>query len=477
MFRLLVLTHRYLGIAVGWVISLWCLSGFVMMYVPYPALTPEERLAGLEPLDLLGCCRLPEHFGTGAVERFTIEMAAGRPVLRLFNRPRQAIDLASGEVLGTLDGRQARAIAQTAARTFGVAGEPELRGLVERDQWTVAGSFDPHRPLYRFAAGDPAGTEFYVSSTTGEVVQMTTAGTRFWNWIGSVPHWLYPTALRQHNAIWLQVVIWLSIVGLFLTVAGVIIGIGNFRFRRREGRSPYRGWWLWHHYLGLAFGLFTLTWLLSGLFSVNPWGAFEGRSFAAEAARLRGAGLDHDDIRSFVQVLGEAAVPVGAVRLTGAAVTGELGIVAADAEGRRRRFAGDSLRLAPLAESYFGSAAAVLRPDEPLRDAGWIAEGDAYYYSHHEPRRFPVFRIRYRDGERFYLDGVSGELAFAVDRERRWGRWAFQALHRGDFTALLRSRPLWDVMMWVLLLGVTAAALTGNWLGCRRIVRWIANGR
>ena len=51
-----------------------------------------------------------------------------------------------------------------------------------------------------------------------------------------------------------------------------------------------------------------------------------------------------------------------------------------------------------------------------------------------------MYRIRYRDGERFYLDGVSGELAFSVDRERRWWRWVFYALHRGDFTALLRSR-------------------------------------
>ena len=472
MLRLLILTHGYLGIAVGLAVTLWCLSGFVMMYVPYPELTPEERLAGLEPLELVGCCRLPEHFGSDTVEPFTIEMLAGRPALRLFNGRQHVIDLASGEALGPFDEREARTIARTAAGTFGLAGAPELRGLLARDQWTVAGSYDPHRPLYHFATGDPAGTEFYVSSTTGEVVQMTTAGVRFWNWIGPVVHWVYPTVLRQHTAIWLQVVIWLTVVSLFLTVLGIYIGIRRYRFSDSERRSPYRGWWLWHHYLGLAFGLFTLTWLVSGLLSVNPWGAFEGRSFARETARLRGAELDHRRIRSVVESLGDAAVPAGTVRLTGAGVAGELGVVAADAEGRRRRFAGDPLRTAPLADFHFALAAALLRPDAPLRDTGWIADDDAYYYTHHEARRFPVYRIRYRDGERFYLDGVSGELAFAVDRERRWWRWVFYALHRGDFTALLRSRPLWDVMMWSLLLGVTAGALTGNWLGCKRIVRW-----
>ena len=119
-------------------------------------------------------------------------------------------------------------------------------------------------------------------------------------------HWVYPTALRQHTAVWLQVVIWLTVVSLFLTVLGIYIGIRRYRLSDSERRSPYRGWWLWHHYLGLAFGLFTLTWLVSGLLSVNPWGAFEGRSFARETARLRGAELDHRQIRSVVESLGDA---------------------------------------------------------------------------------------------------------------------------------------------------------------------------
>lgn len=471
MLRLLLPIHRYLGIAVGLVVTLWCLSGFLMMYVPYPELTPEDRLAGLAPLDLRGCCRLPDRFANGAIERFTVEMVNERPALRLFNSRQRVIDLLGGVALGPFDERQARAIAHASAGSFGLAGTPELQGMVERDQWTVGGSYHPHRPLYHFAMDDPAGTEFYISSTTGEVVQMTTARVRFWNWIGAVVHWLYPTALRQHTAIWLQVVICLTIASLFLTVVGVYIGIRQYRFRRLERRSPYRGLWLWHHYAGLVFGLLTLTWLVSGLSSVNPWGALEGWSFAEEAARLRGTGLDYQHIRSVVQSFGDVAVPAGTVRLTGASLAGEVGIVAADAEGLRQRFAGNTLRVAPLADSHFKRAAAVLRPDAPLRDAGWIAEDDAYYYTHHEVRRFPVYRIRYRGGERFYLDGVSGELAFAVDRERRW-RWVFHALHRGDFTALARSRPLWDLMMWLLLLGVTASALTGNWLGYKRIVRW-----
>ena len=42
MFRLLLLVHRYLGIAFGVIVALWCLSGFVMMYVQYPDLNEGE---------------------------------------------------------------------------------------------------------------------------------------------------------------------------------------------------------------------------------------------------------------------------------------------------------------------------------------------------------------------------------------------------------------------------------------------------
>jgi len=45
---------------------------------------------------------------------------------------------------------------------------------------------------------------------------------------------------------------------------------------------------LWHHWTGLVFGILTLTWLFSGLLSLNPWGTLESRSFALEEFFLQG---------------------------------------------------------------------------------------------------------------------------------------------------------------------------------------------
>ena len=81
-FRLLLLTHRYLGIAVGLVVVLWCLSGFVMMYVQYPELTEEERLPGLSTLELSDCCRVADDFSNLELSRFRVEMLAENEQMR-----------------------------------------------------------------------------------------------------------------------------------------------------------------------------------------------------------------------------------------------------------------------------------------------------------------------------------------------------------------------------------------------------------
>jgi hypothetical protein len=81
-----------------------------------------------------------------------------------------------------------------------------------------------------------------------------------------------------------------------------------------------------------------------------------------------------------------------------------------------------------------------------------------------------VYRIHYEDGKRLYLNGVSGQLSFAADSDRQWSRWLLLGLHRGDLSGLIRSRPLWDLMLLPLLAGVTLGALTGTWMGFKRLL-------
>jgi len=102
-----------------------------------------------------------------------------------------------------------------------------------------------------------------------------------------------------------------------------------------------------------------------------------------------------------------------------------------------------------------------------------ITAGDGYYYDHHELVRLPAYRVIANDGKntRYYLDPVSGEILDKIDTNDKWYRWLHYGLHRGDFTGFLRSRPVWDIFMWILMLGTTAVCITGTCMGFRRLGR------
>ena len=129
------------------------------------------------------------------------------------------IDLATGSPVGRVSPGQAAAVAHAYAND---SPSTALLGCGRRSITTSGPSpaFDAERPLYHFGLGDEAGTELYVSSVTGHAVQVTTARERFWNWLGSMPHWLYFAELRHNAALWSQVVIATSLLGAFWRLPG-----------------------------------------------------------------------------------------------------------------------------------------------------------------------------------------------------------------------------------------------------------------
>ena len=157
--------------------------------------------------------------------------------------------------------------------------------LTTYDQWTVSGAFNRHRPLYRVALNDEAGTDLYVSSATGEVVCDTTRRERAWNYVGSVAHWIYPTVLRSRAAVWNTTVWSLSLAALIAALAGSVLGI--LRINLAEGRiaSPYQGWHKWHHLLGLACMVFVVSWIFSGWLSMDSGRLFSTGALTAAERR------------------------------------------------------------------------------------------------------------------------------------------------------------------------------------------------
>jgi hypothetical protein len=141
--------------------------------------------------------------------------------------------------------------------------------LIDYDQWTVAGDFDYDRPLFRYALDDAARTEIYVSSRSGKIVLSTTRSTRAANYLGSIPHWIYPAPLRHHAQAWRTLIWWLSLLGTVGAAIGGIIGIAKLGVAIRDKAWPYQGLQAWHHALGLVFAPFILMWIFSGFLSLG----------------------------------------------------------------------------------------------------------------------------------------------------------------------------------------------------------------
>jgi hypothetical protein len=474
MIRWLFLLHRYLGIALGALMVMWCVSGVVMMYVSYPKLPDNDRTDHLAPIAWSGCCKISEGVldDNYSVREFQIEMLAGGPVLYLRGAEKsRLIDLVTGLAINSVSSEKAARVAQ-AYSLESVAGSPRPLGLINYDQWTVSGEFDSDRPLYHFGLNQPMQTELYVSSTTGQAVQITTAHERFWNWLGAVPHWLYFKELRRKAVLWSQVVIYTSLVGCFLTGIGIYIGVRQLVTQPSGRWSPYGGFNLWHHVAGIVFGVFTLTWVLSGLLSMNPWGWLESGGAQRESADLRGKDISGAQLRGALQAFA-GLHPADIVSLKAAPFDGRLYFIARSIGGERRRYNASAL-VEPLNATDLSRIAAVLSGAQPSAVPELLRAEDRYYFSHHrETHALPVYRMALRNGSHtlYYVDPVSGELVVKIDRAARGYRWLHEGLHRIDFMAALRGRPQWDVLMLLLMSGVTAVCLTGAYLGYRRLVR------
>lgn len=459
--RWLILGHRWLGIATGLFLAAWVLSGLVMLYVAFPALTEAERLSRLAPIAwdrvLLGPDEALARAGLAAPPGgLSLSMRAGAPVYQVTTRAgaRHPVSAETGQALGPLDAAAARA-------PFGP--DATVRA-VRRDPWTVRDRYDPVRPFHVVALGDAAGTELYVSARTGAVVLDTTRRERLWNWLGAIPHWFYPTPLRARAELWRGTVLWVSGLATAGVLGGLVLGIWRLRLRRPYASgavTPYRGLARWHHLLGTLGGLSLLSFVASGWLSMNPNRWFSPRTPPAAMAEAY-AGPPAPIGREALD--GLARPGIVEVRFT--QVDGRPVRVAADAQGRRL--------VAPAPpEAALRAAAARALPEARIAGVETLTAPDAYWYPHHDTRTLPVLRVRFDDPAATWLhiDPETGALLDRLDASGRLQRWLFEAPHRLDFAFLFQARPAWDAVMW-LLNGLGAGiALSGVVLGWRRLRR------
>lgn len=478
--KLLFLTHRWLGIFMCLLFALWFASGIVMMYVEYPELTHQERLQNIPPLNIRSINYSPYDVAAGldAVNTYSsvsLSSVIGRPAYQLGSPSGESMVVFAdtGEAFEGLDEQLALEAAELSGFGDG-ASEPVYTGLIELDQWTVTASLDRHRPLHRVSLEDEAGTVLYLSSTTGQVVRDTQKTERFWNWLGSTIHWIYPYQLRQYNSVWRDVIVYLSLLGLFSIVTGTIIGFMRLRpFKKYRGSSmsPYKGWMKWHHVLGLVTVIFVTSFTFSGLMSMGPWGVFDSSSSVTpQIARYVGQTVFRLASLPPVSSVNTFQTNQTAKEVTWHYIGGEPYLVAHYADGQRivSFEEGNSNDHARLQASITESTPSLL-PENRLLSMNLVQEYDDYYYSRHNRYRpLPVYRARFDDDEStwYHIDLATGQPINRVTDASRRERWLYNGLHSLDFQFLWQQRPLWDVVVILLSIigiGFSLTSVTVAW--------------
>ena len=182
----LILTHRYLGIALSVIFVSWFASGIAMLYGRgMPRLTPDLRLERIAPIDTLAvrlsASEALERAELDGTDKVTLLTLMGRPAYRFGTADESTTVFAdNGELLLDIDA----AHAQTVAASFVRLPENRLHHvgrLTEPDQWSLTLR---QGPMHKFTVDDEAGTQVYVSERNAEVTVLTTRGSRALAWVG-----------------------------------------------------------------------------------------------------------------------------------------------------------------------------------------------------------------------------------------------------------------------------------------------------
>lgn len=464
--KALIVTHRYVGVVLGALMTVWCLSGFVMMYQPWPGTTTTERQAALEPLDLSRCCTpLPISDDT-PVGAARIEMLSGEPVLRMTGADGpETYSLATGDELDTLNESVIRATAAAWAAGQKIPAKVAAIETIRVDQWSVQGA-RRWQPLWRVKFDDAASSWIYVDGRTGEIVQDVNAHERFWNWLGAIPHWLYPTLLRENVPLWNDIVVWSAAIGCFLVITGLVIGF--IRLRGASGAWwPYRNrqMWMWHHVLGTCVGVLVLTWTFSGLLTMTPWGLLESKPSITRNDLA--SDMTWADTRAILDRARADGDLADTVILRTAPFMGQPYLIAIAREGTQTRLGSNGP--VPLTRDEIASGLAAQTGLLASARLDQLTAEDDFYYGHKQPVDLPVWRVTLADPDEthVYINATTGD-ARIVDATAKRYRWWESGLHSLDF-AFMRARPVWDIVTLILLAAVTAACATGAWLSFTRI--------
>lgn len=474
--------HRWTSAALCVLFAIWFISGLAMAYQVSPVVSEAQRLQFAQPLMNGLAVRSPAEISSireqwPGAESLRIGLWNGRPLYRWLTSEQgwQAAWADTGETATFT----ADVLTPEVQRWFGNGTAFRYVGpFREHSQWSYFAAARDHYPLHKFSTGGVGAEDAFFSSRTGEPVVATTWTTRAMYYLGPGLHYFSFYPIRNDPALWEGLVNWSSGIGALTCVLGLIVGVWHLRWRAfgtQRRAIPYvKTWMRWHHITGLAFGVVTFTFVLSGLFSMNPGGIFSGTAVPAPVnAAYRGTPPPIETLPSPTAILVDPAV-AEARELTWHRLQGHPFVLARWDVAREQVVRPTDGGLHSREAFADGELLEALRTavHVPFAQVDRLVSFDDHYYarkSRHLP--LPVLRVQLRDEAAtwYYLDPDTGGLLLSSDRSSRLRRWLYNGLHSFDPQWLLRAGVWWDLTIWVvslcgLALSVTGVVVTWQWI-------------
>ena len=487
--------HRILGTLLSILFFMWFVTGIVMIYHRFPSASQEEKLSKMEILalplpsiDTILAAR-ESKFSPDSVGRMALYKYLGEAYLEVADKQEMGrggrggfggriskFPLDTASAMPQIDGNYIKKVARlwSSSESDSIVKIDTLNKL---EQWIPFGRLKEEFPIYKFYFADKAATQVYISSKSGEVLQCTTGSERFWGWMGPIPHWVYFTWIRQDAENWKSVIIWLSIFGIIMLISGCYMAIRSFRLSVKGGRglaSPYKKrWYRWHHIFGTLFGIFVLTWLLSGMYSlakIPDWlgkehKKYDAREFYSSRVKVADFVLDYrrviENYNGKVKHIsweGFGTHPYYKLYLS----DGTTEYIDALKDDCSAMYIDGNEALAAISPAHKGEASTI----------ELMQQYDNYYLDIKGRMELPVWKIAFDNADKsvYYINPKNGSVR-SFNTHSRWSFQLYQGLHSLRYKIFDGHRGLWTVVMWFLLLGGAFVSLTGIVLGIRYLLR------
>lgn len=465
--------HHWLGTFFCALFLIWFLSGFVMMYQSFPYLSQSERIEMLPDevnTKILSPKTVFKNDSIGNISQLRLNHILDRPVFHLITDKGNLFSkYADTGNKFTVTKEQAL---KTSIKNTKITANSTTQVLTELDQWIPRTKYLRHLPIFKIEFEDENNTLAYISSVTGELLAINTASERFWSWLGAIPHWIYFKDIRVHNTLWAQLVTWLAALGFVMVITGMVTGLVRYKKKPKAKFKRFKNkWYNYHYYFGLFFGVFVCTWIFSGWMSMTPFGWTPSTQLNKKEVlkwQLQKHTINYyndDNWASFLNQIKQNEFK-------------EVSFTFFQNNAYAQVFSKNTSSLYKLGNSNFSlnldSYQKVVNSfslENTVVESILLKKYDNYYYSRHNNKELPVIRIKTIKNITYYINPKTTQVIYKCATKNKIQRWIYHGLHSLDFSFLAWNRPLWDIVLFILLIGGTVLSFSATGLGIKFIIR------